>query len=153
VHASIDLPASQTLDRRLIEGTVLSERRDERGTNACKWSAHILVSRQTFKTSCIEYQPERPCTHRAASNAPAAQPRRSRARWINSIVSDALSNPTVRAGIIPALADDMSIARREIGQKASAVEKSIATSAHSPVPGRRGRRSSRLSRIGERRSE
>jgi hypothetical protein len=57
-------------------------------------------------------QPVRPWTHRAASSAPLAKPRRSRARWINSIVSEALSNPTVCVpGIIPALADEMSIDR------------------------------------------
>ena len=48
--------------------------------------------------------------HRAATSAPLANPRRSRAACVNSIVSDGPSNPTVwMPGIAPARVDDMSI--------------------------------------------
>ena len=130
VHAGIDLPAGQTRNRCLIEGTVASERCDECGADASEWGTHgdlrffqatpktrlynclPLTAYCVLSTSCMVYQPDRPWIHRAASNAPLAKPRRSRARWTNSIVSDALSNPTVCVpGIIPALADEMSIVR------------------------------------------
>ncbi len=40
MHAAVDLPSRQALDRCLIEGAVASERRDECSPNTCKWSTH-----------------------------------------------------------------------------------------------------------------
>jgi hypothetical protein len=50
-------------------------------------------------------------THRAASSAPLANTDRSRAEWVNVIVSAAASKPTVCVpGIEPARVDVMSTA-------------------------------------------
>jgi hypothetical protein len=40
MNPAVDLPARQALDRSLIDGTVTSERRDERGANTGKWGTH-----------------------------------------------------------------------------------------------------------------
>ena len=73
VNARVDLSASQTLDRRLIEGTVMSERRNKRGANTCKWGTHGHLRTAGLKTrryepstayfvstSCMLNQPVRP---------------------------------------------------------------------------------------------
>ena len=72
----------------------------------------LNAERYFVNTSRIENHPSRPWTHRAASSAPVAKPRRSRAVWVSSMVSDAESNPIVWvAGILPARVDETSIGR------------------------------------------
>ena len=77
MHARIDLPARQSAYGRLVDRTVFPERRNQCGSDAGKWDAH--VRQPPLSTSCIVNQPRRPSSQRAASRAPAAKPRRSRA--------------------------------------------------------------------------
>src|SRR5215203_4191332 len=91
VDAGVDLSSRQALDRGLVEGAVLGARRNQCGADAGESRTHG----HTPNTSCMEYQPLRPLIHRAATRAPLANPRRSRAVWINSIVSEGPSNPIV----------------------------------------------------------
>src|SRR5688572_13176472 len=107
VDARVDLPLHQPTHGGLVYRAILSEWRDERRTNTREASTH---GHDPLRTSSIVNQPRRPCTQRAASSAPAAKPRRSRAVWVSSIVSDAPSNPIVCVpGIAPARVDDTSM--------------------------------------------
>ncbi len=75
VDAAVDLSSRQALDCRLVEGAVLGERRNQCSADARESRTHG----HTPNTSCMEYQPLRPLIQRAATSAPLANPRRSRA--------------------------------------------------------------------------
>src|SRR5262249_23271597 len=100
VHALGDLPLDQRPQRPLIHRAAARERRGERGTTASESCRHPRQSPplpppplRAFvpSTSRMVNTPRFPMSQAAATSAPSANTRRSRAMWANRIVSNGAS--------------------------------------------------------------